>query len=159
MKLVILAVGRMKAGPERELLRRYLERAEALSRAVGLTGLQMIELDESRLGTAAERRRAEADALRDRAPAGVTFLLLDERGKSFGSATFAAAIARERDQGQPALALVIGGPDGLDPAWRDKTQTISFGAATFPHQLVRVMLAEQVYRAFTILAGHPYHRA
>lgn len=149
----------MKAGPERELLRRYVERAEALARTVGLTGLQVIELDESRLGTANERRRAEATALRDRAPVGATLILLDQRGRALSSEAFAGTIARERDEGAPALSLVIGGPDGLDPAWLAKHDTVAFGAATFPHQLVRVMLAEQVYRAFTILAGHPYHRA
>ena len=159
MKLVILAVGRMKMGPERELLRRYLDRSAALSRGVGLTGIDQIELEESRLGAAAERRRAEAQALRDRVPTGATLLLLDERGKSHDSASFAAMISHARDEGQPALGLVIGGPDGLDPEWLRTNRTMSFGAATFPHQLVRVMLAEQIYRAFTILAGHPYHRA
>jgi 23S rRNA (pseudouridine1915-N3)-methyltransferase len=159
VKLVVLAVGRMKAGPERDLLRRYVERAEALARNVGLTGLQMVELDESRLGSASERRRAEAAALGDRVPAGATLMLLDERGRGLSSQLFAAAIGRERDGGAPALGLVIGGPDGLDPAWLAKHDTLAFGPATFPHQLVRVMLAEQVYRAFTILAGHPYHRS
>ena len=86
--------------------------------------------------------------------------MLDQRGESLDSAAFAALLGRWRDDGRPAAVFVIGGADGLAPSLRDKAQLrLAFGAATWPHQLVRVMLLEQIYRAATILAGHPYHRA
>ena len=85
--------------------------------------------------------------------------MLDERGKAFGSEAFAADLAAARDAGAPAYALIIGGPDGIDPELRAKSSLVlAFGAMTWPHQLVRIMAAEQIYRAITILSGHPYHR-
>ena len=158
MKVIVLAVGRMKAGPERDLLRRYIERATAASRAVGLTGIQAIEFDESRARSPEQRRRDEAMAFAERVPAGASVWLLDERGKSLSSAAIAADLGRSRDAAVPAVIFAIGGPDGFDPQLRADHRTLSFGAATFPHQLVRVLVAEQVYRAITILSGHPYHR-
>ena len=85
--------------------------------------------------------------------------MVDERGQMLDSAAFASLIRRAREASEPALAFVIGGPDGLDQAWREAQRSIAFGAMTVPHQLVRVLLAEQIYRSFTILVGHPYHRA
>lgn len=149
----------MKSGAERELLTRYLDRAEASARAIGLGTIQTIEMDESRARAADQRRLEESTFLRAKLPAHATTILLDENGQNLGSEAFASLIARERDTGATTLAFVIGGPDGLERGWRDAQRTLAFGAATFPHQLVRVLLAEQVYRATTILAGHPYHRA
>lgn len=158
MRLIVLAVGRLKSGPERELFRRYIDRAETSGRRLGLSPMEAIELDESRLGTAGQRKTAEADSLRGKIPAGAAVSLLDERGRALDSRSFAGELARDRDGGAPAAAFVIGGPDGLDPAWTADSRTISFGPMTFPHQLARILLAEQIYRATTILAGHPYHR-
>lgn len=160
MKLVIAAVGRMKAGPERDLLDRYVGRARALSRGLGVSSLDLVEVEEGRARSAAERRREEAAALSARLPPGSAVLALDERGPSRTSAAFADEIRRLADAGTPALALAVGGPDGHDEAFRAGARgLVGFGAATLPHQLARVILAEQVYRAFTILGGHPYHRA
>ena len=160
MRILLIAVGRLKAGPERELSARYLDRAKAASRGVGLTGVELREIDESRARRVEERRSEEAKAIRALLPAGARLMLLDERGKSIGSEVFATAIGKARDAGAPVCALVIGGPDGLDPALREEAGLIlAFGAMTWPHQLVRIMAAEQIYRAVTIMAGHPYHRA
>jgi 23S rRNA (pseudouridine1915-N3)-methyltransferase len=127
---------------------------------VGLTGLEMRETDESRARRPDDRKAEEARALEAFLPPGARLVALDERGKAISSEAFAADIARARDEGASGYALLIGGPDGLDPAIRQRaSMTIAFGAMTWPHQLARVMAAEQLYRAITILSGHPYHRA
>ena len=160
MRILVIAVGRLKAGPERELASRYYDRAQAAARSVGISGVDMREIEESRARRVEERRGEEAKAIRALAPAGARFILLDERGKSIGSEVFAADIGKARDSGAPAYVLVLGGPDGLDPTLRaEASLVLAFGAMTWPHQLARIMAAEQVYRAVTILAGHPYHRA
>jgi 23S rRNA (pseudouridine1915-N3)-methyltransferase len=160
MRLVLISVGRLKAGPERELVSRYHERAQGAARGIGLAGVEMRELDESRARRAEDRKAEEARAIRAALAPGARLVLLDERGKPLGSEAFAADIGRARDSGAPSYALVIGGPDGLDPALRAEAGLLlAFGAMTWPHQLVRIMAAEQIYRAVTILAGHPYHRA
>lgn len=158
MKVHVAAVGRMKQGPERELVARYLDRAVATGRPLGLTGFEVSELTESRASSAAARKADEARALRAALPEGIV-VALDERGKSQGSEAFANQIARWRDDGRPAISFVIGGADGLAPDFvRTADLTLSFSPLTWPHQLVRIMLAEQLYRATTILSGHPYHR-
>ena len=160
MRILLIAVGRLKAGPERELASRYLERAIVAARSVGIAGIALHEIVESPARNVDIRRAQEARNIEALLPAGARLVLLDEVGKALGSEAFAADIGRARDAGVPALALVIGGPDGLDPGLRAKAQLVlAFGAMTWPHQLVRIMAAEQVYRAVTILAGHPYHRA
>ncbi|MFN3889714.1 MAG: 23S rRNA (pseudouridine(1915)-N(3))-methyltransferase RlmH [Beijerinckiaceae bacterium] len=160
MKLILGAVGRLKAGPERDLAARYLERARAAGRPLGLTGPDVRELEESRARRPDDRKADEAKALLGMLPAGARIVALDERGASVSSEDFAAALAKARDDGAPAFALFIGGPDGLDEDIRRHAHlTLAFGAMTWPHQLVRVMAAEQIYRAITILSGHPYHRA
>lgn len=159
MRIVIAAVGRMKAGPERELLDRYLSRARATARALGVSGLDLVEIEEGRGRSAGERRREEAAGLAARLAVGSTLIALDERGRSLSSPAFAERIGKFIDGGTPSLVLAIGGPDGFDEAVRAGARdVVSFGAATLPHQLARVVLAEQVYRALTILGGHPYHR-
>ena len=159
MKFVVAAVGRLKIGPERELYERYVKRAAALAGSVGLS-LNLREFEESRAKTAEERRAAEARALFEAAGDGAFLCALDERGAAQSSAGWAAEIARARDEGQPAYVVVVGGPDGLDGEIRRAARScVAFGAMTWPHQLVRVMAAEQIYRCFTILSGHPYHRA
>jgi 23S rRNA (pseudouridine1915-N3)-methyltransferase len=160
MRLEIHAVGRLKAGPERELAERYLDRLAKAGPQIGLEFGGVTEHPESRAKSAAQRCREEADKLLAHIAAGAAIIVLDETGKNIGSETFAANLGRMRDEGRSSAAFVIGGPDGLDGALRNKADlVISFGAMTWPHQLVRVLLAEQLYRAVTILSGHPYHRA
>ena len=159
MRLVVAAVGRLKAGPERDLARRYLERIGQIGRNVGLDAPEVIELDESRARRAEERKRDEAAALRAAIDPKLAIIALDEGGKTPSSEAFAANIGRRRDDGAAGLAFVIGGADGIDPSLLAQADMkIAFGAMTWPHQIVRILLAEQLYRAATILAGHPYHR-
>ena len=160
MLVAVHAVGRMKAGPEQELAARYLDRFAKSGPAVGLEFSGTMEIAEGRAPSADERRRDEAGRLRVQIAKGAALIVLDERGKYLGSADLAERIGALRDGGRRHLALVIGGPDGIDPALRGEAELVlSFGVLTWPHQLVRVMLAEQLYRITTILAGHPYHRA
>jgi 23S rRNA (pseudouridine1915-N3)-methyltransferase len=158
MRIAIAAIGRMKAGPERELVARYLDRAIGGGKPLALTGFDVIELPESRASSSASRKADEAKALRTALPEGIV-VALDERGKSLGSEAFSALIGRWRDDGRPAASFIIGGADGLDPAFvAAADMTLSFSPLTWPHQMVRIMLAEQLYRTTTILSGHPYHR-
>lgn len=159
MRIGILAVGRMKSGPERELADRYFERFAKLGPALGLEFAGVDELTESRAASTDGRRRDEAERLRAKLQPGAVTILLDERGKNISSDDFASKLAAFRDGGNRHAALVIGGPDGHDKSLRDNANLVlSFGALTWPHQMVRIMLAEQLYRAATILSGHPYHR-
>jgi len=158
MRIAIAAVGRMKSGPERELVARYLDRATASGKPLALTGFDVTELAESRAGSAGARKSEEAKALRAAVPDGV-LVMLDERGKSIASDAFASQLARWRDDGRPAVSFIIGGADGIDPDFvRSADLALSFSPMVWPHQLVRIMLAEQLYRTTTILSGHPYHR-
>ena len=158
MRIAIAAIGRMKAGPERELVARYLDRAIGGGKPLALTGFDVIELPESRASSSASRKADEAKALRAALPEGIV-VALDERGKSLGSPAFSALIARWRDDGRPAASFIIGGADGLDPTFvASADMTLSFSPLAWPHQMVRIMLAEQLYRTTTILSGHPYHR-
>jgi 23S rRNA (pseudouridine1915-N3)-methyltransferase len=158
VRLSVVAVGRLKSGPERSLVERYRERVEALGRPLGLSPFDLTEIPEGRGRRAPDRQAEEAAALVAKiGPAAL--VAFDERGKSISSEAFATLLARWRDRGRPGAACVIGGPDGLDEAVRGRAELVlSFGALTLPHQLVRVLVVEQLYRAMTILAGHPYHR-
>jgi 23S rRNA (pseudouridine1915-N3)-methyltransferase len=158
MRLAVVAVGRLKDGPERELCQRYAGRIGEIGRSLGFSGPDLVELPESRARREDDRKREEADLIAVRAPAGL-LIVLDERGTSLPSPDFAARLGRERDAGNPAASFVIGGADGLDASLRDRAAIrLSFGALTIPHQIVRVLVLEQIYRALTILSGHPYHR-
>lgn len=160
MRLVLAAVGRMKSGPERDLVARYVERAAALGRSLGITDFAVREIEESRARRPEDRKTEEARALRALLPVGGRLILLDERGKTLTSDDFARQIGHMRDSSVPCVMLAIGGADGLDPALQAEAGlTLAFGAMTWPHQIVRILAAEQLYRALTILAGHPYHRA
>jgi 23S rRNA (pseudouridine1915-N3)-methyltransferase len=159
MHLIVAAVGRLKDGAERELLGRYRERFADLGKRLGLGPVAWQELSQSRAGDAARRRDEEAAALLKRARHAQRIIALDERGKALSSQAFAQLLAKLRDEGTGTLAILIGGPDGLAPTVRDAAHaTLAFGAMTLPHGLARIVLAEQLYRAATILAGHPYHR-
>ncbi|MBA4795019.1 23S rRNA (pseudouridine(1915)-N(3))-methyltransferase RlmH [Phenylobacterium sp.] len=153
MRVTILAVGRLPRSPETELVKLYVERATAAGRALGLGPVEVVEVEGRKTGKA-----GEAEALRPHFK-DAHVLVCDERGRALPSRDFAAEVARLRDDGVRRLVLVIGGADGLDPGLMAEAQgRIAFGPQTWPHALVRAMLAEQVYRAVTILAGSPYHR-
>lgn len=159
MRLSLLCVGRCKAGAEKELSLRYVERAAAAGRALGFSRVELREFDESRARDAASRKTAEARAIVASLTPGGVLAAFDEAGAGWSSRDFAAFLGATRDRGAPVLALAIGGPDGHgDEVRAAATSLISFGAMTLPHQLARILAAEQIYRALTILAGHPYHR-
>ena len=160
MRLIIAAVGRLKDGPERALFQKYRDRFEPLARKLGLAPVTWHELPESRASDATKRREEEGAALLKLARDAEFLIALDERGKQLTSEAFAASLAKARDGGAKAAAIVIGGPDGLSQGVRDAARLqVSLGAMTLPHMLARIILAEQLYRAATILSGHPYHRA
>lgn len=160
MRLMIAAVGRMKSGPERELADRYLERLARSGAALGLDYAGVLEHAESRSAGAVERKRDEAARLLAGLPEKTLIIALDETGRVSSSEEFAADLARLRDEGTRDLAFVIGGADGLDPELRSRARLVlSLGRMTWPHQIARILLAEQIYRATTILSGHPYHRS
>jgi 23S rRNA (pseudouridine1915-N3)-methyltransferase len=159
MRLLIAAVGKLKQGPERELIRHYLGRAEAAGRKLHLSPLAVVELPESKGATAKQRKAAEGEALLAKIPSSHILIALDPSGEPLSSEAFAQRIAKLRDGGAEGVAFVIGGADGLSPELLAKAKAISLGAMTLPHGLARIVLAEQLYRAATILSGHPYHRA
>jgi 23S rRNA (pseudouridine1915-N3)-methyltransferase len=160
MHLVVISIGRLKQGPERELSERYRERFDDIGRKLGFRGLDIHEIPESRARDAATRMTEEAAAISAAIPQKSVLVALDERGDNIDSAGFARHLGRWRDEQVANTIFAIGGADGLSPDLRRKANLrMAFGAATWPHQMVRVMLLEQVYRAATILAGHPYHRA
>ena len=148
-------MGRLRAGPEAELVADYLARFDRTGRPLGLGPAQVVEVEDRRGGGPA----AEAALLAAALPKGALLVALDERGETLDSPGFAALLRRTADAGRRDLAFVIGGADGLDPALRDRADAaLSFGRMVWPHMLARVMLAEQLYRAASILAGTPYHR-
>ncbi|KIC19776.1 23S rRNA (pseudouridine(1915)-N(3))-methyltransferase RlmH [Leisingera sp. ANG-Vp] len=155
MRLHICAAGRLRSGPEKSLIDDYLTRFDRTGRALGLGPARVVEIEDKKNGGMA----AEAVLLRKALPKGAVICALDERGKVISSPDFADKLAGWRDSGRQDLALIIGGADGIDPSLRAEADfSISFGKMVWPHMLVRVMLAEQIYRAATILAGSPYHR-
>ncbi|MEL6914499.1 MAG: 23S rRNA (pseudouridine(1915)-N(3))-methyltransferase RlmH [Pseudomonadota bacterium] len=155
MRVTICAVGRLRAGPERDLIDDYARRFERTGRGMGLTQLTVSEVEAKKGGTA-----EEAQLLSKAAPTGARRICLDERGKLLSSPDFAQALAEWRDTGVQDAVFFIGGADGLAPTLRAEADlSLSFGKMVWPHMLVRVMLAEQLYRAASILAGSPYHRA
>ena len=160
MRLLVAAVGRLRDGPERELADRYLKRAGQLGRRIGFQDTEVVEIRESRAQDLGKRMVEESIALANVIPERAVTVVLDQRGKNLDSAAFAAQLGQWRDGGRPAAVFIIGGDDGLAPSLRAKTNVrLSLGSSTWPHPLVRAMLLEQIYRAYTILPGHPYHRA
>jgi len=160
MRIVIAAVGRLKSGPETELAERYRKRAEQTGRNLGWKAVEVVEIRESRADDAAKRMLEESIALANIIPDKAAAVLLEESGKDFDSAGFATQLSKWRADNKPAVVFMIGGADGLATSLRDKAVLrLAFGSATWPHQMVRIMLLEQIYRASTMLTGHPYHRA
>jgi 23S rRNA (pseudouridine1915-N3)-methyltransferase len=159
MRVLIAAVGRLKQGPERELAERYRKRIAQAGRSAGVREIDIVEVKESRAQETEKRVIEESIAVANLIPDSAIVVILDEHGENQGSAAFAGLLQRWQQDNRTAV-FVIGGPDGLTPALRAKANlTLAFGNATWPHQLVRIMLLEQLYRAVTILSGHPYHRA
>jgi 23S rRNA (pseudouridine1915-N3)-methyltransferase len=157
MEISILAVGRLKSGPESELCARYLERARKTGRGLGFRGFAVHEVPESHAARTAERIGHEAGVLLHACPRGGRTLCLDSEGDLIDSEGFAAGLSAAST---PHTTFLIGGPDGLsDKVKASADRLISFGRVTWPHQIVRILLAEQLYRTMTILSGHPYHRA
>lgn len=153
MRIAILAIGRLGRSPEADLVRLYAERATAAGRALGLGPVEVIEVEGRKPGKGSEAEALSAHLADSR------IIACDERGRARSSRDFAAEIGRLRDDGVRRLVFLIGGADGLDPDLRMRAQdTLAFGPQTWPHALARVMLAEQVYRSVTLLAGGPYHR-
>lgn len=159
MRVLVAAIGRLRAGPEADLVNDYAARIRASGRSVGLHPFDIIEVEAPRGLDGVKRQERESAQLIE-AAAGAFVVALDERGETMSSEAFASLIARKRDDGAAAIAFVVGGADGHHPSLAARAaHSIAFGRATFPHMLVRVMLVEQIYRAVTILSGHPYHRA
>ena len=160
MRLIVISIGRLKQGPERELAERYRERFDDIGRKLGFRGLEIHEIPESRARDAATRMTEEAAAISAAIPDKSTLVALDERGDNLDSTTLARHLERWRDDSVPCAVFLIGGADGLSAELSRRAKVrLAFGKATWPHQIVRILLLEQIYRAGTILAGHPYHRA
>jgi 23S rRNA (pseudouridine1915-N3)-methyltransferase len=160
MRLVVAAVGKVKQGPEQDLAARYRKRAADAGRGLGIREIEIIEIKDSRAGEVEKRTVEESIALASIIPDNAAVVVLDERGENLPSAALAGQLQRWRDAGRRETVFLIGGADGLAPSLHDKADLcLALGAATWPHQLVRIMLLEQIYRAITILSGHPYHRA
>ncbi|MGO9399971.1 MAG: 23S rRNA (pseudouridine(1915)-N(3))-methyltransferase RlmH [Xanthobacteraceae bacterium] len=160
MRVVIAAVGRLKQGPERELAASYRKRAETTGRPLGFRDIEVIEIRESRAHDVERRRLEESIAIANVIPEAAVVVALDERGENLDSPALAGLLREWRAEDRAAACFIVGGADGLAPSLIERAQLrLAFGKATWPHQLVRIMLLEQLYRAGTILAGHPYHRA
>lgn len=159
MRLIVAAVGRLKDA-ERELYERYAKRFDAAGRGLGLGPLSLCEIGEARAATTTLRKSDEAQRLLKAASAADVSIALDENGRALASEDFASLIAKTRDDGAKAVSFLIGGPDGQgEEALAAAKLKLSLGPMTLPHGLARIVLVEQLYRAATILSGHPYHRA
>jgi 23S rRNA (pseudouridine1915-N3)-methyltransferase len=159
MRLIVAAVGRLKDGAERALLARYQERLVPLAKRLGLAPVIWHETGESRAGDADRRREEEGAALLRLVRGADLIVALDARGRTLGSEAFARLLAEKRDGGTEVAGILIGGPDGLSDGVRAAAHLrLSLGVMTLPHGLARIVIAEQLYRAATILSGHPYHR-
>jgi 23S rRNA (pseudouridine1915-N3)-methyltransferase len=160
MRLHILAVGYSRGTPEGALAEDFVGRAQAMGRRMGFSAIVCEELAVSKQRERKKRMEDEAERLARRVPDGAHVVLLDAKGRGMTSEDFAEMLGALRDAGTRDLCFVIGGPDGLAPLPGKKSgRSLAFGPQTWPHLMVRAMLTEQIYRAVTILAGHPYHRA
>jgi 23S rRNA (pseudouridine1915-N3)-methyltransferase len=159
MRISLFAVGKLKSGPESELVKRYLDRFAKAGPAVGLEFSKVTEVSESRASNAKERKLDEAQLLEKAISTNAKLIILDEQGTAISSEQFSSLLADLRDNGERDVIFAIGGADGHDETSRRKAyKMLSFGKMTWPHQMARFMLSEQLYRSVTILSGHPYHR-
>jgi 23S rRNA (pseudouridine1915-N3)-methyltransferase len=151
MRVTIAAVGRDRSGPTRILFDEYCRRCP--------WPIRLLEISPRTAGPPERRRAEEAERLSSAVPRDAALIALDENGRALSSRAFSTKIAAWQRQGRSEVAFLVGGPDGLDPTLIEHAHLVlSLGRMTWPHRLVRVLLAEQIYRAATILAGHPYHR-
>lgn len=159
MRLWVIAIGSGRGSSEGALVEEFITRAQKMGKGLGFPAVTVEELAVSKARDAATRMKEEGERLADRVPDGAHVVLLDAKGKGMTSEDFAEFLGVLRDAGTRDLAFVIGGPDGLGPLPGKKSgRSLAFGPQTWPHLLARVLLSEQIYRAMTILAGHPYHR-
>ncbi|CAK00661.1 23S rRNA (pseudouridine(1915)-N(3))-methyltransferase RlmH [Bartonella tribocorum] len=159
MQISIFAVGRMKSGAEQKLVQHYLDRFSKSSGAVGFHLKKLQEIPESRAQTACQRMEEEGRKLIEFLPEKCQLIVLDERGESISSAAFAEKLGCYRDEGIRDVIIALGGPDGHNEQIRNRADfLLSFGFMTWPHQIARILLTEQLYRAVTIANHHPYHR-
>lgn len=161
MKLTLCAVGKLGATTENGLARDYLARATQTGRSLGVGPADLIEVEAKKAKnlTSPQLKAAEAEAIRVALADGGVVITCDERGELLSSRDIAARLEKFKDRGERRVAFIIGGADGLDAEFRKSAAfSLAFGPQTWPHALVRVMLAEQMYRAVTLLAGLPYHR-
>lgn len=160
MRIEIAAIGKKRGGPETAMVGDYLDRARGVGRRIGFSDFALSELDAPKSLSSDALKKREGELLLKTVTDGAVVIALDERGENISSEKFAGVLERMRDDGAASAAFVIGGADGHGDDVRSRAaRLVSFGAATWPHMLVRAMLAEQLYRAMTILSGHPYHRS
>ena len=159
MKMIIASIGRLKSGEEKPLFDKYVKRSRDIAKLTGINSIDFIELAESQNRSIEKRKEEESDAILKALPTPNFLTTLDQTGKSLSSDKLSKLIHEQRTQNTKNFTFVIGGADGLSSNILAKSNlTLAFGSMTWPHQLVRIMLVEQIYRAFTILNGHPYHR-
>ncbi len=160
MKLTLCAVGKLGATTENTLTKDYLNRANLTGRGLGISPVELVEVEAKNAKnlSSAQLKATEAEAIRTALGEGI-LITCDEHGEHLTSRQIAQRLETFKDRGERRVTFLIGGADGLDPALlKASAFSLAFGKATWPHALVRVMLAEQMYRATTILAGLPYHR-
>lgn len=159
MRFTLSCIGKMKPGAEKDLLDRYLDRARKTGRGLGVSDISISELPESRAQRSEDRKAEEARGLLGSVSGAARFVVLDENGKNLTSPDFSRRLENWKDEGVPDVVFAIGGADGhgLELLARADLK-LALGAMTWPHQIARILLAEQIYRAMTILSGHPYHR-
>jgi len=160
MRIQVSAIGRLKSGLEREIASDYVNRAAASGRTLGIASIAIVEHAESSAASERLRREEEGSRLLSAVPGGASVVALDEGGRHLNSSEFAQMVKAELERGTPTLMFLIGGPDGLAESVKESARggILSLGRMTWPHRLARVMIAEQIYRAVTILINHPYHR-
>ncbi|CTQ61529.1 Ribosomal RNA large subunit methyltransferase H [Roseibium album] len=159
MRFTFSCIGKMKAGAEKDLLDRYIDRARKTGRGLGISDIVVSELSESRAQRSEDRKAEEAKGLLNSVSGSARVVVLDENGKNLTSPDFSRKIESWKDEGIPEVVFAIGGADGHGQELLARADLkLAFGAMTWPHQIARILLAEQVYRAMTILSGHPYHR-
>jgi 23S rRNA (pseudouridine1915-N3)-methyltransferase len=160
MRIQVSAIGRLRSGPERELASHYVARAGSSGRTLGISSVAIVEHAESSAASERLRRAEEGSRLLSAIPGGASIVALDEGGRSLSSSELAQFLKAELERGSSTVVFLIGGPDGLSESVKDSARggILSLGRMTWPHRLARVMIAEQIYRAVTILINHPYHR-
>ncbi len=159
MQIFVAAIGRLKKGEELNLCKKYEKRISASGKSLGFTQFTHLDFDEDKNNQAQKRKQNEADKLLNSVPKGAVIVALDEYGKQFSSIDFSKKIANFRDDGHGKIAFLLGGADGHGQAVLERADLkLSLSKMTYPHQIARILLFEQIYRALTIMSNHPYHR-